>query len=61
MMRNRHEKLSASNLEKETLVLDYCEIEAVVLSLFNLQCDYSASTLRPHHEPITGQGWLKTF
>ena len=61
MMRNRHEKLSASNLEKETLVLDYCEIEPVVLSLFNLQCDYSASTLRPHHEPIATQGWLKTF
>ena len=46
---------------KETLVLDYCEIEAVVLSLFNLQCDYSASTLRSHHGPIAGQGWLKTF
>ena len=61
MMRNRHEKLSASNLEKETLVLDYCEIGAVVLSLFNFQCDYSASTLRPDHEPTAGQGWLKTF
>ena len=61
MMRNRHEKLSASNLENETVVLDYCEIEAVVLSLFNLQCDYSATTLRPDHESIAGQGWSKTF
>ena len=51
MMRNRHENLSASNLDKETWSY----------YLFNLQCDFSASTLRPHQDHITGQGWLKSF
>ena len=47
-MRNRHEKLSASNLEKETLVLHYLTIRLWARDFYEVIVDEAAGRINYH-------------